>query len=288
MRISGILETPSGGIDIWAAQTDRPEAEVRQYADVLSADEIERASRFRAARDRNRYIVRRGILRYLLSSYLCCDPPDTPIRVDDRGKPYVPGRQDESTVQFSISHSAGLAVLAFGRGASIGVDVERISGFDSMRQVAALNFTSTEMRELENASETECVGAFFRLWTRKEAVLKASGEGLLLPADCVDVSSPGNGEKTWVTRIKAGSHARDYRLADIAAAPGFAAAAAVGGRGALIATCRRYEFSAFKNHIVANFCTTSALNCASPDENLEPFDESRSGSILVVAADPHR
>lgn len=229
MQISDNCERANVGIDIWMVQVDRPEVEVRQYAAMLSDDETARSSRFHAARDRNRYIVRHGILRLLLSAYMCCEPPDVEIRIDSKGKPYVTDQPYEPPMQFNISHSAGLAVLAFGRCAGIGVDIERINDFESMRDVAALSFTSTELYELDNAPEADRMGAFYKLWARKEAVLKACGEGLLLPAACVDVSSPVDGQRTWITRIREASPESEYRLADVAAAPGYAAAVAVAG-----------------------------------------------------------
>ncbi len=264
MQLSENCERMDTGIDIWMAQADRPEAEIRQCAGMLSDDEIDRSSRFRAARDRNRYIVRHGILRLLLSAYLRCEPADVEIRTDPKGKPHVIDRASEPAMQFNVSHSAGLAVLAFGRCAGIGVDIERINGFESMREVAALNFTSTEVNELDSAPEADRIGTFFKLWTRKEAVLKASGEGLLIPASCVDVSSPVEGEKTWITRISDASPESEYRLTDVKAAPGFAAAVAAAGRHGLTLRYRRYEFTKMKNNIITNGCMNSPSNCIRP------------------------
>lgn len=229
MQISDHGARANVEIDIWIAQADRPEPEVRQYAAMLSDDEASRSSRFHAARDRNRYIVRHGILRWLLSAYLCCEPPEVEIRIDSKGKPHAAGQPHELPLQFNISHSAGLAVFAFGRCAGIGVDIEKICGFESMRDVAALNFTSAELKELDSVAEADRIGTFFKLWTRKEALLKACGDGLLLPAHRVDVSSPVGLERTWTTRIRGASCEGEYRLTDVTAAAGFSAAVAVAG-----------------------------------------------------------
>lgn len=252
MQISDNGERANVGIDIWMVQVDRPEVEVWQYAAMLSDDETARSSRFHAARDRNRYIVRHGILRLLLSAYMGCEPPDIEIRIDSNGKPYVMDQPHELAIQFNISHSAGLAMLAFGRCAGIGVDIERINDFESMRDVAALSFTSTELNELDNTPETDRIEAFFKLWARKEAVLKACGEGLLLPATCVDVSSPFGDERTWITRIREARPEGEYRLTDVAAAPGFAAALAVAGSHGVTLTHRRYELTKIKNNTLSS------------------------------------
>jgi 4'-phosphopantetheinyl transferase len=211
----------------------------------------------------------------LLSTCLCCEPRDVEIRIDSKGKPYAADQPHEPAVQFNLSHSAGMAVFAFGRCAGIGVDIERIKDFESMREVAALSFTSAELNELDNAPAADRAGTFFKLWARKEAVLKACGEGLLLPATCVDVSSPVNGERTWVTRIREASPEAEYRLTDVMAAPGFAAAVAVAGSHKLALTHRRYKPTNVKNHVVADGCMNQPLNCIPPTGTFGLFGEGR-------------
>lgn len=214
------------GIDIWATDLNYSEEEIQHLANCLSASETARADRLRTARDRNRYVARHGILRLILSAYFQCAPPEVEIRSNDKGKPYVVDGAHNAALQFSMSHSASLAVFAFGRYERIGIDIEKISGFPEMLEVAALNFTSTEIKEIYAAPEGSCDSTFFKLWTRKEALLKASGDGVLLPLSCVDGSTPRGELKMWRKKIKGDSSGREYSLMDVMVAPGFAAAVA--------------------------------------------------------------
>jgi len=241
MQISSNTCLSRGAIDVWTAEVDRPQAEIQHYADLLSGDEAALSSSFHAVRDRKRYVVRHGMLRVLLSVYLGGAPDELEIRFDSKGKPYVSDPEDKGALQFSISHSAGLAVFAFRRGGSVGVDVERISGFPDMRDVAVSNFTSNEIQEIDDASEEDRVETFFKLWTRKEAVLKANGMGLLLPLGSVDVSAQSGHGRTRGVRIKGDIPGREYRLIDFTPAPGFAAAAAVDTSHDVALMCRHYR-----------------------------------------------
>jgi 4'-phosphopantetheinyl transferase len=231
-----------GTIDIWIAGVDCTEAETNGYAGFLSAAETARSARFRFARDRNRYTARHGILRVLLSAYTCCHPAEVEIRVDLNGKPYVVGQGHDADLRFSLSHSAGLAAFAFGRSGEIGVDIERVSNFPAMQEFAAMNFAPAEIQELDGCPESTRLQVFFKLWTRKEAVLKASGDGLAIPLNRVDVSTLGRNEVAWsVRRIEGDASGRDFRLTDVTVAPGVAAALAAASNGhSLAVTYRHY------------------------------------------------
>jgi 4'-phosphopantetheinyl transferase len=233
----------TGWIDIWAADVDCTNDEIHECAGFLSAIETARSTRFRFAREQNRYAARHGILRVLLSAYMKCAPYEVEICSGSNGKPYVVDRAHETALQFSMSHSAGRAVFAFGRSGGVGVDIERVSGFPEVREFAAVNFTPAEIQEVDCCPESMRLQAFFKLWARKEAVLKASGDGLAIPLNCVDVSSLTGGDETWsVRRIKGDASGREFRLMDVMVAPGFVAALAAANSGHdLAVTCRRYE-----------------------------------------------
>jgi 4'-phosphopantetheinyl transferase len=151
-------------------------------------------------------------------------------------------------LQFSMSHSAGRAVFAFGRSGGVGVDIERVSGFQEVREFAAMNFTPAEIQEVECCPESMRLEVFFKLWARKEAVLKASGDGLAIPLNCVDVSTLGSYEVPWsVRRIKGDASGREFRLTDVMVAPDFAAALATVNIGCdLSVSYRHYEPSMMK------------------------------------------
>jgi 4'-phosphopantetheinyl transferase len=217
---------------------------VRQFASLLSGEESARSEKFSVIPYRNCYIVRHGILRLLLSAYMNCAAREVEIRSDFRGKPYIVDSADEGALQFSMSHSAGWTVFAFGRSGGIGVDIEQISAFPELREVAYSNFTPSEIKELDSALGKNRIETFFKIWTRKEAVLKAGGEGLLLPLTSVDVSSQSSDVRTWTTQIKGDLSGCKYRLEDVKVAFGFAAAVAVANfMGEFTLNCRRVEFS---------------------------------------------
>ena len=217
----------AGGIAVWVDTIDLEEDEVRSFAGLLSKAELTRAARYRFERDRRRYKVRHGILRQLLARYLNCAAPKIEIRSDEKGKPHAVDRTQAESLQFSLSHSAGMAVFAFTRATGIGIDIERISGFPEMQAFAEMNFTPVEIRELDDGAEGMRLETFFKLWARKEAVLKASGDGLAVPLNRVDVSSPSGFARPWVAaKIEGECPAREFRFKDLPVVPGFAVALA--------------------------------------------------------------
>jgi 4'-phosphopantetheinyl transferase len=232
-----------GRVDIWAADVDCEEAEIQHYSGFLSAAETARSARFRFARDHKRYAVRHGILRVLLSAYTNCAPREVEICSGSNRKPYVVDRAHETALQFSMSHSAGLAVFAFGRSGGVGVDIERVNGFSEMREFATMNFTPAEIKELDRCAESMRHEIFLKLWVRKEAVLKASGEGLSISLNRIDVSSLNDGVGKWsVRRIEGDVLGRDFRLTDVIISPDYIVAlAAVNNGYDFSVTYRRYE-----------------------------------------------
>jgi 4'-phosphopantetheinyl transferase len=154
----------------------------------LQASEISRAEKFRFDDDRLKYIAGRAWLRELISRYLQHNPLDLEIEVNQYGKPYVNGMQNSDTLQFNLSHSGDWIVYAFGLRDELGIDIEKINGSIDHIETAEQFCTVNElcyMKDSEN--KAELTEKFFRIWTRKEAVLKASGMGLFPNLRRVDV-----------------------------------------------------------------------------------------------------
>jgi 4'-phosphopantetheinyl transferase len=149
----------------------------------LTGDERERAERFRLSRVRDQFIAARGQLRALLASYLAMPPQAVPLLYADSGKPYLP---DEFALQFNLSHTDGLAVMAVGR-SRVGVDVERERHIPDAEGLVSRFFSRRECDEFRALPAGEKQSAFLRAWTRKEAVLKAIGRGVQ-SLDCCDVT----------------------------------------------------------------------------------------------------
>lgn len=144
------------------------------YLSVLNSAEQKRMQRFVKVRDRLRYIWARGKLRHLLAEYLGKSAAAIQFEYESRGKPYLAGHP----VQFNISHSGDWLVIAITRDRAIGVDIEQIQAARSWLALAERFFRQSEARAIKTLPPHDQTRAFFKLWTRKEAVLKATGQGL--------------------------------------------------------------------------------------------------------------
>jgi len=175
-------------VDTYCVDVGKPEIDADRYGAILSAEERGRADQFRFERDRRRYIARRGVLRELIGSYLDCDPAGVAFVHNAYGKPAIA----HSDLRFNLSHSHGMALYAFCRGADIGCDIERRDPKFAAEQIPERFFSPDEVRALPSLPLHEQTEAFFNCWTRKEAYIKAVGQGLSIALDSFDVSlAPG-------------------------------------------------------------------------------------------------
>ncbi len=160
---------------------------------VLAPHEADRAARFRFARDRSRYVVSHWFVRKLLADYLAASPQHLSFVAGRWGKPALQGAAGVAPLEFNLSHSGDVALLAVSRGRQVGVDVEEWNGNVAYDRLAAFCFSPTECRELAALPQERKAGAFFAGWTRKEAFIKATGVGVDFGLDYFDVSlSPGD------------------------------------------------------------------------------------------------
>jgi 4'-phosphopantetheinyl transferase len=152
-------------------------ASVAPSGETLSSDEHARARRYLHARDRDRFIVRRGELRRLLAKRLGCAPARVPLARTTWGKPFVPG----SSVRFSVSHSHDLAMFAIAEGIEIGCDIERADPALATQAVAERVFTEACLQVLASTPTELWIERFYEYWTLLEAELKAAGSGFVGP-----------------------------------------------------------------------------------------------------------
>ena len=222
-------------VHVWRATLDPAPSRGEIFWPTLAADEKARADRFHFAKDRHHFIVARGTLRAILGRYLNRVPECVPIAYGARGKPTLAGEVDRDAICFNLSHSHGIALYAVARGREIGIDIERIRSDVAVAEIAERFFSRQEVAMLQGLSSDVQREAFFRCWTRKEAYIKARGEGLSLPLDQFDVSlAPGEPAALLGTRPEA-SEASHWSLKNLDPFPGYAAALAVEGRGCSIA-----------------------------------------------------
>jgi 4'-phosphopantetheinyl transferase len=195
---------------------------------VLSEDERERAARFHFRKDFERYVTARAHLRLQLASYLDCDPGSLSFQYTEFGKPFLPG----SSLRFNLSHSGDWILYAFTEAADVGIDIEQIKSMaDTLRNIAQQNFSLAEFSAWEALPEEDKVGGFYRCWTRKEAFVKAMGEGLSCPLDSFEVEfGPGKPAQLNKAPPQAGPVAQWF-MADLPGFDGYAAALAIRRQG---------------------------------------------------------
>src|SRR5262245_37690563 len=188
------LPVPGGGfgsspvaIDVVAWWLDAPRAVCDELEDCLSPEERRRASRFLADRHRDAYIVGRSRLRELLGLVVGCPPDAVRFVAGPGGKPRLDGPVGER-LRFNMAHSSALMLCAVAVDRDVCVDVERIDENTDWEAIAARSFALPERQALAVLPGPVQRTAFFACWTRKEAVIKATGEGLARPLDSFVVS----------------------------------------------------------------------------------------------------
>ena len=229
----------SGEVHLWLADAEAlgPAAHL---ARLLDAGERARAERFRFDRDRRLFTLFRGAMRLILSRYVGVAPEELRFAYSPFGKPSLTAPPSSGDLEFNLAHSEGVALLAVGRGRGIGVDLERIRAERSAEGIAETFFSREEIRSLDALPPDRRRQAFFACWTRKEAYLKARGDGLSVPLASFSVSV-GPEEPAILRSSDLGEpETSRWFLADVDTAPGYAAAIAVEGGGWLL---RRWRFS---------------------------------------------
>ena len=198
-EITRVMDPVRDDVTIWYVPLDQPSDRLDEFAVLLSPDEDARAKRFRFEHDRRRFTVCRAVLRRLLARELTMDAREVNIVYGPHGKPSL-GSDGGRALCFNVSHSDGHALVALAP-SEVGVDIERIRPVDDLGRLAETAFSLAERAELLALPEPQQLRGFFNCWTRKEAYIKASGEGLSRPLDEFDVSLVP-GEPAHLLRVK--------------------------------------------------------------------------------------
>jgi 4'-phosphopantetheinyl transferase len=206
-------EPDAATVHVWRATLDPPPGRLDVLAGYLSPDEHVRAGRFHFPRDRRRFLAARGTLREILGAYLDRPPATLAVAYGAQGKPAL-DPPDAAGLDFNLSHTADVALVALARGRPVGVDVEARRELTDMMAVAARVMTREELDAFEALPPGARAAAFFALWTRKEAYMKAVGAGFSLPPEGFAVS---------------GLAAAGWSLRDLDPPAGYAACVAVRG-----------------------------------------------------------
>lgn len=223
MQVGRPQELWERAVHIWAIPTKVPSAVVAECEKYLTPEEVTRAAHFGLDGPRHTFIVARGFLRSLLGKYLAADPRGISIAYTSKGKPVLPL---ETRINFNVTHSCAMAAIAFALDCRIGIDLEEIRPLPGLEDIAKRFFCSAEAAEILSclAREREC--SFFRCWTRKEAYIKAVGEGLHIPLNSFRVTVKPNDSASFIHLGGDAKAAEAWTLHDINLASDCAAAVA--------------------------------------------------------------
>jgi 4'-phosphopantetheinyl transferase len=214
-------------IHMWRIAAPEGPAEVFAVAgECLSAEERERAARYRFDRDRREFVWFRAHLRTILGAYLGLTPEAVPLQTDEFGRPVLTGSCNRLT--FNLSHSHGVAVYAVSVACKLGVDIEQVRCLPDSDQIAVRFFAPQEVTELLQQDHRD-EAAFFRCWTRKEAFVKAMGMGLQIPLSAFQVSVRGWETPHFKAISPVWSQNMSWQLAHFEPVPGYVGAVAYSG-----------------------------------------------------------
>ncbi len=214
-------------IHVWATTLTPTPDVLERFAKTLSADETERAYKFKFEKHQNRFKAGRGALRQIFAPYLRANPVDLRFDYSTNGKPVLTGDLASTGLHFNLAHSEDVALVAVTHIGNVGVDVERVRPVDNVDHLVARFFSARENEVFQKVPDAEKPAAFFNLWTRKEALLKATGEGITRALSLVEVSFlPGESARLLAI---AGDTAKaaEWSLRDFSPAKGFAGAVAI-------------------------------------------------------------
>ncbi|WP_178989435.1 4'-phosphopantetheinyl transferase family protein [Winogradskyella schleiferi] len=172
-------------VHLWTINVEVKDDTYHKYYTLLSEYEKERADRFKFYKDKRCYVVARGVLRLLSSTYLKTEAIDIEFDYEQYGKPKF---KQITNLNFNVSHSGDIAIIGFVYDHSIGVDIEKIKDDFNTFEIATNFFSKKEIEALQKTPKLQQHLAFYRCWTRKEAFIKAKGNGLSFPLDTFSVT----------------------------------------------------------------------------------------------------
>ncbi|NOY70293.1 MAG: 4'-phosphopantetheinyl transferase superfamily protein [Deltaproteobacteria bacterium] len=244
MKNKLILSGAGHDVHVWEAGLDLPEPDIRRAEALLCEDEKKRADRLIYPEHRRRFIAAHAVLRLILGRYLGLDPEKIEITSDEHGKPCLASHVHCPPLCFNLSHSGSLAIIGVSAGRAIGVDIECVRPVSGMEGISRRFFAKPEARLVESAEEDVRTALFFRLWTMKEACLKACGLGLRglegLPSVTPETdagTSPALVPDAACLEISG----RSWSVKRIFTSPGYEAAVALEGDAPWEIKCRRIE-----------------------------------------------
>ncbi len=221
-----MIDIDIGDVHIWTARFTGRIEDIVAFEGVLSESEKVVADSFCFERHRLRYIFSHAAMRSILSRYLDRPPEELQFSQNSFGKPFLMGAGTEA-LDFNMSHSGDVVAVGVTRRRLIGVDVEMLRTIEDFAEIARLNFTPSEYAFIKNSSAGNQQRAFFSLWARKEAVIKAIGKGLSIPLNTFDTSIAPGDERQRLSIPVDGPEIGLWRLADLSVGAGYVGAVVV-------------------------------------------------------------
>jgi 4'-phosphopantetheinyl transferase len=228
-RAPGGPDLGAADVHVWAVPLT---GESEGYMELLSAEERDKAARFRFVDHRRRYAITHGALRAILAGYLGADPLALQFTTVARGKPAL---RDGHGPHFNLSHSGQLTLIAVGA-VGVGIDIEKLRHLESLRDIARRHFSKVEIDALTALPEPDQLRGFYRCWTRKEAFIKATGQGLSSALDAFDVAL-GASPSLLACRAD-GEDPAAWRMWDVSPGPEYVGALAARAPDLQLATFR--------------------------------------------------
>lgn len=241
------LAARSGEAHLWLLELPGLEALRDRLASFLDESERDRAGRFRFERDRDRFRLCRAAVRVLLGRYLGRGPADLRFAYGPRGKPFLSGGDRDERLEFNLAHSGDLGLLGISLGGRIGVDIERVDLERAGMDIAERFFSPEEIRALAAIPDERRTDAFFCCWVRKEAYLKARGDGLSLPLAGFTVTVDPSLDPALLRSDLGKEELSRWSLRDVPTVPGYAGAVAFEGEDV------RFSFWRFPPGLLVGF-----------------------------------
>lgn len=186
-------------VHVWQVNLKSRNELPKDLQDYLSPNELERAAKFKFSKDRDHFLLRHYLLKLILCEYCDCQPHELKFRYNNYNKPFI-NIPEFKELKFNMSSSDDLMMIGLCKQNDIGIDVEKIRETGNLEHIALENFSERELEYLN--SKLDKTTAFFNIWTRKEAFIKAVGKGIYFPLKsfCVDVDPSGSYENMTILK----------------------------------------------------------------------------------------
>ena len=218
-------------IHVWRSRLEIPRADLRKLERTLTAGERERITSLASEVDRRRATASRGLVRNILAGYVERPAAELAFTYGPAGKPEMSVAGRGEPLHFNSTHSGDVLLVAVGRVPSLGIDVERIRPVARFERVARRAFSEVERRRIDALGPAERNEAFITCWTRKEACVKAVGEGVWSAFGRFEVSLEPDASAAVLTVDGDSAAAAEWSLYHIEPAEGYVGALAVRGVG---------------------------------------------------------